>query len=77
MSDPSYEYKVIYEKPGGTVLFPWARQELKDRLGPQAVERRINELATDGWELVSCSEWSTGNFFWISGSVMIVFRRCR
>lgn len=77
MPDPNYEYKLIYDKPGGMWLFPWASQEVKDRCGPQALERRVNELAANGWELVSSSTWSTGNFFWITGCAMMVFRKPR
>lgn len=41
MPDPNYEYKLTYDKPGGMWLFPWARQEMKDRFDPQALERRV------------------------------------
>jgi hypothetical protein len=39
---PTYQYKILHLSPTGAVLFPWAKQWMKDRLGRGALEKQIN-----------------------------------
>ena len=72
-----YEYKVLHGKPLGTSLLPWARQEMTDKIGPGSFERRINDLASQGWEVFSFSAIPVGNFFWFSDFAVVLLRRAK
>ena len=71
---PTYQYKVLHLSPTGTILFPWAKQWMKDRLGRGALEKQINGLQTYGWEVVSMAGGSAG-FLWVFPMVTVLFRR--
>jgi len=71
----NYQYKVIYARPGGFLLWPWAKQELKDIVGRQGMEKQINKAAAEGWEVVSCSTASTGSLLYFFPMATIVLRR--
>ena len=70
----TYQYKVLHLSPTGTILFPWAKQWLKDRIGQGALERQINGLQKYGWEVVSMAGGSAG-FLWVFPMVTVLFRR--
>ena len=71
---PTYQYKVLHISPTGSILFPWAKQWMKDRFGRGALEKQINGLQKYGWEVVSMAGGSTG-FLWVSPMVTVLFRR--
>ena len=70
-----YEYRVVYGKPLGTVLMPWASQKVRDEIGVGSFERKLNELGKEGWDLVSCSTTSAGSFLWHIPVATAVLRR--
>jgi hypothetical protein len=70
-----HEYKILHGPPGGIALMPWASQALRDQVGRGSFERKLNALAAEGWEVISCSTASRGNFFWISPQATVVLRR--
>ena len=37
------EYKVVYGKPMGTILMPWASQKVRDEIGIGSFERKPNK----------------------------------
>jgi hypothetical protein len=69
------EYKVLFGRPGGFLLFPWASQKLKESIGPQGLEIQLNKLAAEGWEVISCSAASHGSFLYMFSMMTIVLRR--
>ncbi len=71
----NYEYKILHGPPNGILLFPWASQELKDRIGRGSFEKNLNKLAKEGWEVISCSTSSEGNLFWLSPKATVLLRR--
>jgi hypothetical protein len=71
---PKYQYKVLHRSPTGTVLFPWAKQWMKDRFGRGALEKQINGLQKYGWQVVSMAGGSAG-FLWVFPMVTVLFRR--
>ncbi len=70
-----YEYKVQYGRPAGIVLFPWASKEHKDRVAPGSFERKLNELAEQGWVVVSCTTASEGSFLFFHSMATVVLQR--
>ena len=71
------EYKVLSGSPTGILLMPYASKELKEEVGPGSYERKLNELAEDGWEVVSSSTASVGNFFYVKPVTTTILRRER
>ena len=43
------EYKIVNGNPKGSLLFPWASQRQRDSVGPASFEKKLNDLAGDGW----------------------------
>ena len=72
-----HEYKVLSGSPTGIRLMPYASEELKDSVGPGSYERKLNELANDGWEVVSSSTASVGNLFSMKPVMTTILRRDR
>ena len=70
-----YEYKIVYGKPMGTMLFPWASQKVRDEIGIGSFEKKLNRLGEDGWDLVSCTTASGGSFLLHSPIATAVLRR--
>ena len=69
------EYKVIYARAGGATLVPWASQEIRDRFGPGALEKTLNGLADEGWEVVSLTTAPLGSWFIFHPMATILLRR--
>lgn len=73
-----YEYKVLYGRPGGFLLFPWASKEVKDAIGKKGMETQLNTLAAEGWEVVSCTSATTGSlFYWFPMATVLLKREIR
>jgi hypothetical protein len=70
-----HEYKVLFGRPGGFLLFPWASRKLKETIGPHALETQLKKLAADGWEIITCTSASHGSFLYVFSMVTIVLRR--
>jgi Domain of unknown function (DUF4177) len=68
-----YEYKVIYHNMDD--LGPLASQERQDKQGRRGLEKSLNELADEGWEIVSCTTAATGAFLYFSPKATIILRR--
>jgi hypothetical protein len=71
----NHEYKVLTGSPTGLRLMPYASEELKNEVGPGSYERKLNELADDGWEVVSSSTSSVGNFISLKPVTTTILRR--
>lgn len=71
----NFEYKVLTGSPTGALLMPWASQKVRDALGRDSFEKKMNTLADDGWELVSTSTNSVGGFLYIGTHATAFFRR--
>lgn len=69
------EYKVVYARPGGFLLFPWASNELKDSIGKQGLEKQLNALAAEGWEVVSCTSATFGTILYMFPMATVVLKR--
>ena len=70
-----HEYKVLYARPGGFLLFPWASKEVKDTIGKQGLEKQLNALAAEGWEVMSCTSATTGSLFYWFPMVTILLKK--
>ena len=70
-----YEYMVVHAPPNGMLLMPWASQAVRDAVGPGSLDKRLNKLAEEGWEVVSCSTASEGGFFWFRPMATVLLRR--
>ncbi|MCH7921096.1 MAG: hypothetical protein IIC50_24395 [Planctomycetes bacterium] len=70
-----YEYKVLYTRPGGTMLFPWASQKVRDAVGRGALEITLNHLADEGWEVVSSTTSSFGSILYFFPMATVILRR--
>ena len=70
-----YEYKVLYGSPPGAMLMPWASQEVREEIGPGSLEKKMNTLANEGWEMVSASTNSVGGFLYRGTHATVFFRR--
>jgi hypothetical protein len=70
-----HEYKVVYARPGGTLLFPWASQKVRDAVGRGALEKALNALADEGWEVVSCTTSSFGSVLYFFPMATIILHR--
>lgn len=71
---PRYEYKVLHGRPAG---MPWvsAKSKFKDEIGPGSFERKLNDLAAEGWVVVSCT--TAGGNFWCPLLATAVLQRER
>ncbi len=69
-----YEYIVIHNHPGGQML-PWASQEILDTSGRRGLEKSLNALAEEGWEIVSCTSSALGWFLYFSPLTTVILRR--
>ena len=74
---PRYEYKVLYGRPTGTTLMPWASEKVRNEIGPGSFERKLNEIAEHGWIVVSCTTASAGNFLYHVPAATAVLQRER
>ena len=72
-----HEYRVLSGSPTGLRLMPYASEELKDEFGPGSYERKLNQLAEDGWDVISSSTTSVGNFLFIKPVTTTILRRDR
>jgi len=72
-----YEYKVLSGSPTGLRLMPYASEELKHEIGPGSYERKLNELAQDGWEVISSSTAAVGSFLLFKPVMTTILRRER
>ena len=70
-----YEYRILYGKPSGMLLMPWASQRSKDLIGPGSFEKKLNDLANDGWVVISCSTAALGSFIWVTPMATDVLQR--
>ncbi len=66
---------MLYGSPLGHFLMPWASQELRDKIGRGSFEKQLNILADDGWEVISCSTATAGNFLFHSAYATVILRR--
>jgi hypothetical protein len=73
----SYEYRILHGPPGGTWLMPWASQSAREEVGRGSFERKLNKLADEGWEVVSFSTASEGNFAWSQVAATVLLRRAK
>lgn len=71
------EYKVVYARPGGFLLFPWASKELKDSIGKQGLEKQLNAWAAEGWEVVSCTSATLGTLFYMFPMATVLLKRSK
>lgn len=71
----SYEYKVVSGSPTGAMLMPWASQKVRDEIGRDSFEKKMNALADEGWEFVSASTNSVGGFLYLGTQATVFFRR--
>jgi hypothetical protein len=69
-----YEFKVVYSHVG-EMVFPWTSQEVRDKCGRRGLEKSLNGLADEEWEIVSCTTSSLGWFFFFSPFTTIILRR--
>lgn len=72
---PHYEYKVLHGSPTGQFLMPWASQELRDKIGPASLEKQLNLLAGEGWEVVSSSTAPAGSLFYFRPCATVILRK--
>ena len=73
-----FEYKVLHGSPmGGQSLMPWASREMRERVRSLSFESQLNDLAADGWEVISCTTASDGNFLWLIPTATVILRRER
>lgn len=72
---PTYEFKVLYGSPTGHYLMPWASQKMRDECGIGSFERKLNRLAEEGWEVLSCSTTSVGTFLFQTAVATVLLRR--
>lgn len=72
-----YEYTVVHAPPAGVLLMPWASQAVRDAVGRGSFEKRLNKLAAEGWEVVSCSTAAEGMFLWSGVMATVLLRRIR
>lgn len=70
-----YEYKVLSGSPTGALLMPWASQQIRDQIGRGSFEKKINNLADEGWEIVSASTNTVGNLFFMGTHATVILRR--
>lgn len=70
-----YEYKILRGRPGGTLLMPWASEEVKKKIGLGSFENHLNELSDDGWEVVNLSTVSCGNFMSMLDMAVVFLRK--
>ena len=70
-----HEYKVLHGNPTGTWLMPWGSQKVRDAIGPGSFEKRLNQLADEGWEVISCNSASVGSFLWMGVVATVLLRR--
>ncbi|MDB4637828.1 MAG: hypothetical protein P8M30_08320 [Planctomycetaceae bacterium] len=70
-----HEYKVLSGSPTGMRLMFYASEELKDEIGPGSYERKLNQLAKDGWEVINSSTTSIGNFLFTKPVTTTILRR--
>lgn len=77
MRVPKHEYKVLSGSPTGIRLLAYASEELKNEVGPGSYERKLNELADDGWEVVSSSTAAVGSLFFIKPVTTTILRSSR
>jgi hypothetical protein len=54
---------------------PWASQDLRDKIGPASLEKQLNLLADEGWEVITCSTASAGSLFYVSPYATVILRR--
>ncbi len=54
---------------------PYASEELKDEIAPGSYERKLNELAQDGWEVIASSTSSVGSFLFTRPVTTTILRR--
>lgn len=55
----------------------YASEELKHEIGPGSYERKLNELAQEGWEVIASSTSSVGSFLFIRPVTTTILRRER
>jgi hypothetical protein len=72
-----HEYKVLSGSPTGMRLMFYASEELKDEFGPGSYERKLNQLAEDGWEVLNSSTTSVGSFLLKKPVTTTILRRER
>ena len=72
-----HEYKVLSGSPTGIRLMPYASKKLQEEVGPGSYERKLNQLAEDGWEVISSSTTSVGSFLFIKPVTATILRRQR
>jgi hypothetical protein len=73
----NYEYAVVHAPPAGIHLMPWASQAVREAVGRGSFERRLNRLAEEGWEVVSCSTAAAGAFLWSRVMATVLLRRVK
>jgi len=74
---PNYEYKVLSGSPTGLLLMPYASEKSKHEIGPGSYERKLNELAQDGWEVISSSTSAVGSLLFLRPVTTTILRRER
>jgi len=74
---PRYEYKVLSGSPAGLRLMTYASEDSKHEIGPGSYERKLNELAQDGWEVISSSTSAAGSFLFLRLVTTTILRRER
>jgi hypothetical protein len=73
----NHEYRILHGPPDGIALFPWASQALKDAIGRGSFEKKLNKLAEEGWEVVSCSTATEGIFLWMRVTATVLLRSAK
>jgi hypothetical protein len=68
-----YEFKVVHSYLGKAGLL--TPQEGRDRYGPLGLEKTLNGLADEGWEIVSCTTSVVGSIFALEPWTTVILRR--
>jgi hypothetical protein len=68
-----YEFKVIHSYVGKVGI--WTPQEIRDESGPRGLEKTLNGLADEGWEIVSCTTSALGWCLALEPWTTIILRR--
>ena len=71
---PIYQYRIVYGRPLGMRLMPYAGQDVKDQIGPGSLEKKLNQLGEQGFEIVSCTTNTVGSFLLQHVAATVVLR---
>lgn len=66
---PKFEYKVVHMPPRPPFTLS---QKVRDELN---LEKVLNQMADEGWEVLSCTTTVSGGFLYLSPITTVILRR--